>query len=121
MKSLLITFVAATLALTAGVAVAQSDPHHPATTSESPEVAGEVASPSETASPEQQADAACPDGPSMTMEMMMGADGMPMPMMQMVELMKAMQELQAQQLELIKALQAEVQLQQQTSGPDDTP
>jgi hypothetical protein len=120
MKPLLIAFVTTTLALTAGVAGAQSDPHHPATAPETPEIAGDMASPSETASPEQQADAACPGAPSM-MEMMMGPDNTSMPMMQMVELMKAMQELQAQQLELIKALQAELKVLHQTSGAVDTP
>jgi hypothetical protein len=118
MKPFAIAVIASTFALTATLAVAQSDPHHPAEDASGDPAAAEQITPETSVEPAPQpmsTDAACPDAPSMMMEMMMGAGGSPMPMMKMMELMQDMQELQVEQMKLLRELLAEVQQREEAS------
>ena len=104
MKPFTTVLLASAFALTATLAVAQSDPHHPAAEADVTEEAAP-----ETPAPEPQkagADAACPDSPSMMMDMMtmMGSgDAAMMPMMQM-QMMQMMQMMQGTQLEMMRTM-----------------
>lgn len=112
MKPFSTVLLASAFALSATLAVAQSDPHHPAEDAGGDPAVTDQVMPEAASEPTPQptgADAACPDAPSMMMEMMMGAGGSPMPMMKMMELMQGMQALQTEQLKLLQELRAEVQ------------
>ncbi len=113
MKTFATALLASAFALSATLAVAQSDPHHPA--AGDPAVTDQ-ATPDATAEPARRSsDTVCPDAPSMMMEMMVGAGGSPMPMMKMMELMQGMQELQTEQMKLLRQLLAEVQQREEAS------
>ena len=105
MKPFITALLASAFAMTATLALAQPDPHHPAAeTGDAPAITDD-ASPGAAAAEPQQAgpDAACPNSPSMMMGMMpmMDASDAAMPMMQM---MGAMQMMQATQLEMMRSM-----------------
>ena len=116
MKTFATALLASAFALSATLAVAQSDPHHPAEDAAGDPAVTDQATPDATAEPAPtSSDTVCPDAPSMIMEMMMGAGGSPMPMMKMMELMQGMQELQTEQMKLLRELLAEVQQREEAS------
>jgi hypothetical protein len=120
MKPFATALLASAFALSATLAVAQSDPHHPAEDAGGDPAAAEQVTPETPVEPAPRpmsTDAACPDAPSMMMEMMMGAGGSPMPMMKMMELMQGMQELQTEQMKLLRELLAEVRQERGEQSP----
>ena len=103
MKPFATAFLASAFALSATLAVAQSDPHHPAEDAGGDPAVAAPAAPETAAEPAPRpkaTDAACPDPPSM----MRGTEGSPMPMMSMMELMQGMQQLQTEQVRLLQEL-----------------
>jgi hypothetical protein len=99
MKPFITALLASAFAMTATLALAQSDPHHPAAEAGDASAITDDASPGAAAAEPQQVgpDAACPNSPSM----MMDASDAAMPMMQM---MGAMQMMQATQLEMMRSM-----------------
>jgi hypothetical protein len=116
MKPFATALLASAVALSATMAVAQSDPHHPSEDAGGDPAVTEQATPEAAVEP-RSTDAVCPDASSMMMEMMMGAENSPMPMMKMVDLMQGMQELQTEQMKLLRELLAELRQQREEASP----
>lgn len=115
MKPFKTILIAIAFASTATLAVAQSDPHHPAADASgdapiSAEPAPEAAVEPESQKP--QPDAACPNVPSMMMDMMMGGDEAGMPMMQMMRMMQMMQGTQLEMMRTMATMQEQTALMQ---------
>lgn len=115
MKALATTLLASAFALTATLAIAQSDPHHPADNAAGAPAATEEIAPEAAPAPEpQKADNACPDAPSMMdMMTMMGSGEAAMPMMQMMGMAQMMQATQLEMMRTMAMMQEQMELMQQ--------
>lgn len=115
MKALATALLASAFAMTATLAIAQSDPHHPADDAiDAPAVTEGIAPETAPELEPQKAEAACPDVPSMMdMMTMMGEGEAAMPMMQMMGMAQMMQATQLEMMRTMTMMQEQMALMQQ--------